>query len=76
VFHLQEVISAGRNAALVGGREPVLLHAAARRGGGDLLGRTSSFRAVIVPGAGLAVGDLVDVVIERASPVTLFGRPA
>jgi tRNA-2-methylthio-N6-dimethylallyladenosine synthase len=69
----QERISAEINAAQVGRRERVLIHGPARRGD-DLLARTDGFKAVIVPSAGLAPGRLVDVVIERATMATLFGR--
>jgi tRNA-2-methylthio-N6-dimethylallyladenosine synthase len=74
VIALQERISTARNAAYVGRVERVLLHAAAKRGGDQLVGRTDGFKAVIVPREGRAPGDLVDVAIERATSATLFGR--
>ena len=39
-----------------------------------LLGRTDNYRPVILS-RGAAVGDLVEVVIDRAGPATLYGRP-
>jgi tRNA-2-methylthio-N6-dimethylallyladenosine synthase len=73
IVALQESISAEINAAQVGRRERVLIHGPARRGD-DLLGRTDGFKAVIVPPAGLAPGATCDVVIERSTMATLFGR--
>jgi len=75
VIDLQERISAARNAAHVGRVERVLLHGVARRGGDQLIGRTDGFRAVLVPRGELAIGDFVDVAIERATSATLFGAP-
>jgi tRNA-2-methylthio-N6-dimethylallyladenosine synthase len=73
IVALQETISAEVNAAQVGKRERVLVHGPARRGD-DLMARTDGFKAVIVPPAGLRAGDLCDVVIERTTMATLFGR--
>jgi tRNA A37 methylthiotransferase MiaB len=53
----------------------VLCESVSRRSTTELLGRTDTFRPVIVSAEGVAVGDLVDVVIDRAGPGTLFGRP-
>jgi tRNA-2-methylthio-N6-dimethylallyladenosine synthase len=70
---LQERVSAARNAAYVGRVERVLLCARARRSDEQLVGRTDTFRAVIVPRGDRVPGELVDVRIERATSATLFG---
>jgi tRNA-2-methylthio-N6-dimethylallyladenosine synthase len=72
VIALQERISARKNAALVGRRERVLLHAPSKRSAAELVGRTDGFKAVIVPRDQRRPGDLVDVRIERATSATLF----
>jgi len=76
VIAVQRRISTEILATQVGRRERVLVEGPSRRSDSELLARTDTFRSVIVPGAGLAPGALVDVVIERASPATLFGRVA
>jgi tRNA-2-methylthio-N6-dimethylallyladenosine synthase len=75
VIAMQRRITAEIFAAQVGRRERVLLEAPSKRSADELLGRTDAYRAVIVPGGpGLEPGALRDVVIERASAATLFGR--
>ena len=74
VINLQRQITGEIHAAQVGRCERVLLEAPSRRSPDELLGRTDTFRSVIVPaGASAALGALVDVRIERANPATLFG---
>jgi tRNA-2-methylthio-N6-dimethylallyladenosine synthase len=74
IIEEQRKITAEIYAALVGQRERVLCESPARRTPTELLGRTDNYRPVIVS-AGAAVGDLVEVVIDRAGPATLYGRP-
>jgi tRNA-2-methylthio-N6-dimethylallyladenosine synthase len=74
VIEEQRKITAEIYAAQVGRRERVLCESPSRRSPAELLGRTDNFRPVIVA-AGAAVGELVDVVIDRAGPGTLYGRP-
>src|ERR1017187_3477221 len=62
------------SAAEVGRRERVLCESPSRRSPAELLGRTDNFRPVIVA-AGAAVGELVEAVIDRDGPGTLYGRP-
>ncbi len=76
IVALQETISAEVNAAHVGRRERVLIHSRSRRSADEMFGRTDGFKGVVLPGNGAAPGDLVDVVIERTTLATLFGRPA
>jgi tRNA-2-methylthio-N6-dimethylallyladenosine synthase len=75
IIALQESISAEIFAAQIGKRERVLIHGKSRRREDQLIGRTDGFKSVIVPAAGLSVGQLVDVRIERATMATLFGAP-
>jgi tRNA-2-methylthio-N6-dimethylallyladenosine synthase len=74
VIAVQERISAAKNAAYVGRVEEVLVHGVSKRSAGELVGRTSSFKAVVVARGGHAPGDLVRVAIERSTSATLFGR--
>jgi len=73
VIDVQRQITGEIHAAQVGRRERVLLETASRRSAHELLGRTDSFRSVIVPaGPTATLGALLDVKIERANPATLF----
>jgi tRNA-2-methylthio-N6-dimethylallyladenosine synthase len=74
IIEEQRKITSEIYASLVGQRERVLCELPARRTPTELLGRTDNYRPVIVSG-GAALGDLVDVVIDRAGPATLYGRP-
>jgi len=71
---LQEQISAEVFAAHVGRRERVLVHGPSKRDPAQLMGRTDGFKTVILPAGVGAVGELVDVTIERATMATLFAR--
>ena len=75
IVALQETISAEINAAQVGRRERVLVHAPSRRSEDQLLARTDGFKAVVLPRGDLRPGDFADVLIERSTMATLFGRP-
>ena len=75
IVRLQETISAAVNAAQVGRRERVLIHSRSKRSADQMLGRTDGFKAVVVPRGELGPGDIVEVVIERSTLATLFGRP-
>jgi tRNA A37 methylthiotransferase MiaB len=60
----------------VGRRERVLCESPSRKSPTELLGRTETYRPVIVSaGPAAVVGDLLDVLIDRAGPGTLYGRP-
>jgi tRNA-2-methylthio-N6-dimethylallyladenosine synthase len=75
VIEDQRRITAENYATRVGLRERVLLESPSRRSPAELLGRTDAFRPVIVhKGPNVAVGALVDVIIERSGPGTLYGR--
>jgi tRNA-2-methylthio-N6-dimethylallyladenosine synthase len=74
IVALQETISAEVFAAHVGRSERVLVHGPSRRNPAQLMGRTDGFKTVILPEGVGAVGELVDVTIERATMATLFAR--
>ena len=74
IVALQEQISAQVFAAHVGKRERVLVTGPSRRNPAQLVGRTDGFKSVILPAGVGAVGELVDVTIERATMATLFAR--
>lgn len=75
VVREQQSISRGRNAALVGTTQRVLVDGASRKSEGAWTGRTDANRTVVFTAAGLAAGDFCDVRIERANSATLFGCP-
>ncbi len=61
----------------IGRRERVLVEGPSKRDPQQFFGRADSFRAVLIPaGPGVTSGRLTDVVIERATNATLFGRLA
>jgi len=74
IIALQERVSAEVFAAHVGRAERVLVHGPSKRDPAQLMGRTDGFKTVILPAGIGAVGELVDVTIERATMATLFAR--
>ncbi len=74
IVALQERISAEVFAAQVGKRERVLVTGPSKRDPAQLIGRTDGFKTVILPAGVGAVGEFVDVTIERATMATLFAR--
>ncbi len=75
LIDVQEGISKVRNARMIGRRAEVLVQGPSRRDPEQVVGRTSCFRTTILPGAGLAPGDLVPVKISGGTSHTLFGEP-
>jgi tRNA-2-methylthio-N6-dimethylallyladenosine synthase len=76
VIEAQRKLTAATYAEQVGRRERVLCEVPSRRSSAELLGRTDAYRPVIVPASpGVAAGSLVDVIIERSGPGTLYGQP-
>ncbi|MGF1453291.1 MAG: tRNA (N6-isopentenyl adenosine(37)-C2)-methylthiotransferase MiaB [Opitutales bacterium] len=69
-----ETFSLARNQALVGTTQEVLLEGPARRGEGKYLGRTRSFRKVILPASERLIGQQVPVRITEATVTTLSGE--
>jgi len=76
IVELQEELSAEIYAEQVGKTERILVHAKSKRSDDQLVGRTDGFKAVVIPASSGRPGDLLDVVIERSTMATLFGRPA
>jgi tRNA-2-methylthio-N6-dimethylallyladenosine synthase len=74
IVALQEKMSAEVFAEHVGRHERVLVHGPSKRDPSQLMGRTDGFKTVILPAGVGAVGELVDVTIDRATMATLFGR--
>jgi tRNA-2-methylthio-N6-dimethylallyladenosine synthase len=72
IVQLQERISAEMFAAHVGRRERVLVHGPSKRDRAQLMGRTDGGKTVILPAGLGAIGELVDVTIERATMATLI----
>jgi tRNA-2-methylthio-N6-dimethylallyladenosine synthase len=72
IVQLQEHISADVFAGHVGRRERVLVHGPSKRNPAQLMGRSDGFKTVILPAGVGAIGELVDVTIERATMATLF----
>jgi tRNA-2-methylthio-N6-dimethylallyladenosine synthase len=75
VIALQQRITGEIMRAQIGRRERILIENPSRQGGHQLMGRTDGFRPVIVPAAGLAPGELVEVTITGATHKTLSGQP-
>jgi tRNA-2-methylthio-N6-dimethylallyladenosine synthase len=61
---------------MVGTRQKVLVHGAARRDATELAGRTSNNRVVNFPGDPMLVGNFADVAITAALPHSLRGELA
>jgi len=74
VIEEQRKITTEIYASLVGQHERVLCESPSRKSPTEVLGRTDNYRPVIVS-AGPKVGDLVEVLIDRAGPATLYGQP-
>ncbi|HVB83002.1 MAG TPA: tRNA (N6-isopentenyl adenosine(37)-C2)-methylthiotransferase MiaB [Candidatus Binataceae bacterium] len=72
VIALQERVSAERNRALVGQRVAVLVEGPARRGGGQLAGKTPQFKTAVFSAAdSVRPGDTVTVRVDSATGHTL-----
>jgi tRNA-2-methylthio-N6-dimethylallyladenosine synthase len=70
----QKEISAEKNARLIGREEEVLFEMVSRRSEAELMGRTRTDKAVIVPAPRDLVGTVQRVRITDAHPHTLFGE--
>jgi tRNA-2-methylthio-N6-dimethylallyladenosine synthase len=74
VITLQQRITGQIMAAQVGRRDRVLVEHVSKRDANQLMGRTETFRPVIIPAApGIAPGALVEVTITGANHKTLLG---
>ncbi len=72
IVALQETISTEVFRAHVGRAERVLVTGPSKRDPAQLIGRTDGFKSVILPAGVGAIGELVDVTIQRATMATLF----
>jgi tRNA-2-methylthio-N6-dimethylallyladenosine synthase len=73
---LQNQITRARLASFVGRELEVLVEGASRRGGAQLCGRAPGNQVVNFRGEGIAIGDLVTVVVEAAGGHSLSGSVA
>ena len=62
------------SAAMVGGVQRILVEGAAKKGEGELAGRTANNRVVNFPGNPRLIGQFVDVTITAAMPHSLRGE--
>lgn len=87
IIELQRSISYDINKALIGSTKKVLIESLSKKSDDHYLARTDCNKSVILPSrksidggvygeACLSIGDLVDVVIQKANSATLFGEPA
>jgi len=76
VIDLQRQITGEIHAAQVGRCERVLLEMPSRRSPDELLGRTDSFRSVIVPQEHEPSWALSSTENRARQPATLFGSPS
>ena len=76
LLRLQERISREQQDALVGKVVEILVEGASKSDASKLMGRTRDHRIVVVQADSTLVGRLVNVQIENATPLTLFGRVA
>ena len=73
VIALQESIALERNRAMVGREYPVLVEGAARRGGGQMTGKTPQFKTAFFPANDtVAPGDTVAVRVASATSHSLL----
>lgn len=72
---VQNEIQTQKYAARIGHVEKVLVDSPAKRGPDHWIGRTDHFKNVVVEAyEGIAPGQIVDVLIERATMNTLYGK--
>jgi tRNA-2-methylthio-N6-dimethylallyladenosine synthase len=75
IVELQRSISLELNRRLIRTVETVLVEGQSKKSDAEFMGRTDTNKTVIFPCGTLKVGELVDIVIERANAATLFGEP-
>jgi len=73
VIDIQRNISLHRNKTMVGQTIEVLVEGPSKKSAADFCGRTDTNKMVVFPKNGDAIGNYVDVRIERANSATLFG---
>jgi tRNA-2-methylthio-N6-dimethylallyladenosine synthase len=75
LIETQKEVSLAINQRLLGRRLEILVEGPGDGGPGTLVGRTRTNKLAVIPAGSAAVGQLVDVTIERAGHWTLEGRP-
>jgi tRNA-2-methylthio-N6-dimethylallyladenosine synthase len=73
IIDIQRNISLRRNSILIGRTVEVLVEGTSKKSTADFCGRTNTNKMVIFPKNGDAVGDCINIRIERANSATLFG---
>jgi tRNA-2-methylthio-N6-dimethylallyladenosine synthase len=73
VIDIQRNISLHRNKTMIGQTVGVLVEGPSKKSAADFCGRTDTNKMVVFPKNGDAVGDFIEVRIERANSATLFG---
>lgn len=73
IIDLQRTISMNRNQDLIGQTLEVLVEGTSRKSNNDYHGRTDSNKMVVFPRTDHAVGEYVNVLINRVNSATLFG---
>jgi tRNA-2-methylthio-N6-dimethylallyladenosine synthase len=74
IIELQERISREKNSAFIGKRVEVLVEGRSKKGENDLFGKTDDFRTTVFPNDGSTPGEMVEVLIKRATSHTLIGE--
>ncbi|WP_026954611.1 tRNA (N6-isopentenyl adenosine(37)-C2)-methylthiotransferase MiaB [Algoriphagus vanfongensis] len=74
IIEKQSKLSAERNQLDLGQEQIILIEGTSKKSKDELKGRNSANKVVIVPAAGLQLGDYVKVKITDCSPATLFGE--
>jgi tRNA-2-methylthio-N6-dimethylallyladenosine synthase len=73
VIDVQRAISFQRNKTMIGKTVEVLVEGPSKKSKSDFCGRTDTNKMVVFPKNGDAIGDYIDIVIERINSATLFG---
>ena len=73
IIDLQRNISLRRNSTMVGDTVKVLVEGLSKKSVNEFCGRTDTNKMVVFPKNGDAIGDYIDIRIERANSATLFG---
>jgi tRNA-2-methylthio-N6-dimethylallyladenosine synthase len=76
VIDTQRTISVRRNKNMVGQTVEVLVEGPSKKSSADFCGRTDTNKMVVFPQNGDAIGDYINIRIERANSATLFGIQA
>jgi tRNA-2-methylthio-N6-dimethylallyladenosine synthase len=73
IIDLQRKISLQRNNEMIGKTVEVLVEGLSKKSDTEFCGRTETNKMVVFPRNGDAIGDYIDIYVERANSATLFG---